>query len=230
MRRTTKYASTLLFVPAALLAVGACAGPADRQFMNQGTPLAPDDNRFVNQVQHELGRSLDDTSGTAAGMIGSLTCTVGPGPAQSALQAAVGPADQREIIDTAVRLATPNSPYCQGKMAQDRARQADADRAKAAGEARVAERNRQAAQQHQRTSTSHSGTSSGSESGSSGSGSRGSQSGSGSSNGGSTSDGGAGSESTRQYQQWYGPNGPGNHGQLPGKITPECDATCARGN
>ena len=39
-----------------------------------------------------------------------------------------------------------------------------------------------------------------------------------------------GGEEARQYQQWYGPNGPGSKGQLPGKITPECDAACARGN
>lgn len=47
---------------------------------------------------------------------------------------------------------------------------------------------------------------------------------------GSDSESGAGAESTRQYQQWYSPGGPGSHGQLPGKITAECDATCARGN
>lgn len=144
-----KWAASLTFIPAVALALGACtSAPEFTQFHNGGgsaTPLPAASNQFLNDVQHKLDRPLDNDKALLAEMAANAKCQTYISPlfahvSPPAFASLPGMTDEdREMMRTALDMATPQSGLCQAakvKADQDQARAA-ADRARVEAETRA---------------------------------------------------------------------------------------------
>ena len=149
-----KSVATLIAVPAATLAFGACtSAPEFTQFHTPrgGPPIPAVENQFLNDVQHGLDRPLDNDKAIAAGIGASLKCQTYLSPMLAGVQmpnAASLPglsADDRELFQTAMDMATPDSGLCKAAKAKDDRDRAEAAAAQARAEAETRAHAEQAA-------------------------------------------------------------------------------------
>ena len=149
MTPKTAFKSAMLVAPAAiaLLTLSACGGaPGFTQFHTPrgGPPLPAVENQFLNDVQHRLDRPLDNDKAVAAAVGSSFKCLTYTEPlfAHIAMPDPVVPgmsAEDRELVHTAMTMATPESGLCRAaKVKSDREHaEADADHARVEAETRA---------------------------------------------------------------------------------------------
>lgn len=124
-----KTLAGVVLAPAAVLAFAGCtSAPQFTQFHQpRGGPPAPvAENTFLNDVQHRLDRPLDNDVAAVAGAMAGVKCMTYTSPVMAGMKLpdpGTLPAsdDDRELMRTAMDMATPQSGLCQAaKAKQDR--------------------------------------------------------------------------------------------------------------